>query len=120
MKKYIGTKYYDTNTAKLLAEKDTVKIYRKATGEYFLYSKIDDNSKGKIIPLDFDEAKNWAKEKLDSKTYDNLFGVIVQSTDKRLISLYISTSAHEMAKLKAAENKMSISKYIEHLIINDN
>lgn len=99
MKKVIKGKMYDTDTAKKVAEYSAScgrgdfyyyeeELYRKKTGEYFLYG--DGNAASKyskrcgqnewcgseaIIPLTEKEAKEWAEEHLDGDEYCGIFGV---------------------------------------------
>lgn len=96
MKKRIDTKMYDTEKAKRINEytpygiysvtdlkwfKET--LYRKRTGEFFLYGEGYAGSKYhfpcpaggceagyKIIPLTFDEAKEWYEKLLNNKWLD--------------------------------------------------
>ena len=100
MKKIIKGKLYDTDTAKKLAVWSNEyypndfnfcqeRLYRKRTGEYFLFGKGGANSgyrercygggwtAGKnIIPLTYEEARQWAEEKLDADEYAEIFGII--------------------------------------------
>ena len=99
MKKIIDGRKYDTETATSLGyteygwESDFrykyEELYRKRTGEFFLYGKggpltcysvvspdgsIDCDIHSKIIPLDIDKAKTWAEEHLSANTYEEIFG----------------------------------------------
>ena len=99
MKKIINGKKYDTETATHVGEfwnglsrsdfnhcyED---LYKKKTGEFFLYGKGGPLSKysmsvgtgtasgEEIIPLTEDEAKKWAEEHLDADAYEALFGEV--------------------------------------------
>ena len=69
MEKIIKGRKYNTDTAKLIGVVgEQQKLYSKRTGEFFLYF-VDE----KIVPLSFDKAEKIVKEKLDKKTYNNLF-----------------------------------------------
>lgn len=96
MNKIIGGKKYDTETAKYLANWANgyahndphyvaESLYRKRTGEFFLYGEggamtkyaetIADNlpDEGEqIIPLTDDEAKDWAESHLDDDEYKKI------------------------------------------------
>lgn len=97
MKKVINGKVYDTKTAERVAEWDNdypvndfhhvdEELYRKKTGEYFLYGSGgplsqyaewhgNSGSGGeRIIPLTYEEATKWAEEKLDGDDYENISG----------------------------------------------
>lgn len=97
MKKIIGGKMYNTDTAtqiggytylypgQLAYESQT--LYQKSTGEYFLHGEggaasqyarptEDGNMTGgwDIEPMATEEAKHWAEEHLDADTYIATFG----------------------------------------------
>lgn len=98
MKKVINGKMYNTETAKELGswwnERTDFSIcweylYKKKTGEYFLYGKGGATSKyakrwenngsqsgEKIIPLTETEARSWAEQKLDADEYIEIFGEV--------------------------------------------
>lgn len=97
MNKVMNGRRYDTETAELVGEYANTynysdwnykceKLYRKKTGEFFLYgeggpmseypvSSGNNNWTGssKIMPLTIDEAKEWAKENLDADDYEKYF-----------------------------------------------
>ncbi|MCW6682089.1 hypothetical protein NHG29_04285 [Aerococcaceae bacterium NML160702] len=97
MRKIIQNKVYDTDKAKKIATyfsnygvtdfnwySET--LYKKRTGEYFLHgegnglspyagSYGDMRGQGeKIIPLTFEEAREWAERKLEADEYEKEFG----------------------------------------------
>ena len=99
MRKIINGKKYDTETAEQLASywnelstRDfrhmTERLFRKKTGEYFLYGEGGPASKyaehcsggltdGKcIIPMFESEAMKWAEEHLDCDEYEAIFGEV--------------------------------------------
>jgi hypothetical protein len=99
MKKIINGKLYNTSTATLIGSAGygypgdfshwREELYRKKTGEFFLYGeggpmskysrKIGQNewSGGeKIHPLTLKEAQKWAEEHLDIEEYEQVFGVV--------------------------------------------
>lgn len=100
MKKVINGKMYNTETAKAVGYYDNnlprndlgyceETLYKKKTGEFFLYgiggpaskySKpvIDLNWSGSesIIPLSNEEAKKWAETNLDTNKYEKIFGEV--------------------------------------------
>lgn len=139
MKKIIKNKVYDTDTAKLLAEYDSgnrgdfhwycEELYQKKTGEFFIYGegnaaspysqKVDTNTWSgscAIVPMSYDEAREWAEKKLDADEYISIFGE-PQEDDSRQ-SVNISLSAQKAAQLKQAAAKagMTVSAYVESLI----
>lgn len=99
MKKIINNKKYDTETATCLAKisrgyrsdlkYDEEALYRKKTGEYFLYGfshaggrwaeRIDNNSwcaGERIIPLTEEEARKWGEEELAVEYFEEIFGKV--------------------------------------------
>lgn len=104
MKKIINQKRYDTNTAEGVAFINnglsfddfnfwSETLYRKKTGEYFLYCMGGANSiygvwRGntgtageQIKPLTYEQAKSWAEEHLDGDEYEKIFGAIIENDD---------------------------------------
>ena len=99
MKKIINGKKYNTETAEFIGDYSysnpsdfhyfSEELYRKKTGEFFLYGEGGPASKyaeavgvracaggEKIIPLTIDEAKEWAEKNLDADKYEELFGEV--------------------------------------------
>ena len=98
MKKILGGKKYDTETARMVGTYGngssgfgacSETLYRKRTGEFFLYGEggpmskygvaYGDNEWGygeEIRPLTVDEAKAWAEKHLDADEYEEVFGEV--------------------------------------------
>ena len=99
MKQIINGKKYDTETAKKVGSWSngysysdfsscTEELYRKRTGEYFLYGIGGPMSKysqsygnttsggSQIIPMAEAEARTWAEEHLDGDEYEEIFGEV--------------------------------------------
>ena len=99
MKKIINGKKYDTETAKLIGADSyggsksdfnywEEALYKKVTGEFFLYGEGGAKSKygipigdmwgygEKIIPLTLSEAKAWAEEHMSVDNYESVFGIV--------------------------------------------
>ena len=98
MRKIINGRMYDTDTANFIGSRDNgfmcndfhyvyEELYRKRTGEYFLYGEggamscysvsVGNNSWGygeAICPLDKSEAKEWAERHLTADEYIEEFG----------------------------------------------
>lgn len=100
MKKIIGGKMYDTEKARMVGDpwspagfmssdfdwyEET--LYRKRTGEYFLhgaggpktryaepYGQSGWTGGERIMPLSYNEAREWAEEHLDTDAYIGAFG----------------------------------------------
>ena len=100
MKKIINGKKYNTETATKLGDRWNglalndlgrvyEELYRKKTGEYFLYGEGGALTKysvstgqncwaggKKIIPMTEDEAREWAEMWLDADEYELIFGEV--------------------------------------------
>ena len=96
-KAVINSKLYDTSTAEYLGGKanywhasNRSSLYRKKTGEYFIYNVLDgclpdsmkealySKQKNSIIPLTLDEAKALVEEWCTADVYTRLFGDVEQ------------------------------------------
>ena len=122
MKKIINGKGYDTDTATFIGECDigdplnnleycTESLYVKRTGEFFIfgwggpyskYSKaISENrwAGGEaIIPLEYEEAKEWATQHLTPEKVEKFFGAV---DDGYGLHVSIPTDLARKAKQKA-------------------
>ena len=125
MKKIINGKRYDTEVAEMLHETTygnprdlqyfTEHLYRKKTGEYFLYGEGGAMTKyavssgqnswcggEKIIPLILSAAQEWAEKYCDGNEYEKIFGEVEE--DRVQVSLWISQSNKSIADdLKASK-----------------
>ena len=141
-KKTISGKQYNTEKATYLgswsiglSEADPNYIredfYKKRTGEYFLsceggpstkYAKANGDlwvSGSMIMPLSYEAAKKWAKEKLDSEKYDAIFGAISDDYEsKETLFLTVSAAAYDKLDraVSARGNGATKSSIIEELI----
>lgn len=139
MKKIIKGKKYDTDTAELVGEYQYSnqrdfhyvyeELYRKRTGEFFLYgtggpmSKYSESvgqnewSGGEaIVPLDLNDAKNWVEEHCDSDKYEELFGVVEDDGEKVVTTISLSKPVAQMLEQQALDHRVSKSEWIEKLI----
>ena len=98
MKQIINGKKYSTETAKKVGyysspfsgfDHYSETLYRKKTGEFFLFGEGGANSKytrqidmntwsgdSRIIPMTEAEAKKWAERSLDADEYEAIFGEV--------------------------------------------
>lgn len=128
MKKVINGKKYDTDTALELGiwENHDLGInyvlevlYRKRTGEFFLYCEGGSNTKYSvqrgsnnwgsgqhIIPLDFKSAESWAKENLHVEIFEKYFGEVPEDFGKRIVSFSIPNDLYE--KIKRASSFLGV------------
>ena len=141
MKKIINGRRYDTDTAKEVAcdsysnrsdfayWKET--LYRKNTGEFFLHGVGGPMSRyaesagqnqwsggQKIIPLTLEAAQKWAEEHLDAAEYEQIFGAVEESSEKRTVTFSLSEATIEKIARIATEKSISKSEVIERLINN--
>lgn len=134
MKKIIGGKRYDTETAKVQGYDDYLypsdfgywaeTLYRKNTGEFFLYGTGGPASKyaesigmnqwsggAKIIPLSVEAAQKWAEEHLSADEYEKIFGEVGEE-EKRTATFSLPEDVIEMIKRGAAEKGVKLSEYV--------
>lgn len=137
MKKIINNKQYNTETAKMLGRVThgnygdlnctSEELYRKKTGEFFLYgeggpatkysvSVGNNNWSGgcDIIPLTYESAQKWAEENLSAELYESIFGDVSEENGvKQTYTISISTAVMEKIRREAAKEGIGISSYIE-------
>lgn len=140
MKKIINGKLYNTETAKVVGEYKSPAgpasfdyfeetLYRKKTGEYFVFGEGHANSKyathvdyntwgagSAFTPLTWEQARAWSEKYLEPDEYEQEFGAIEDDSSRITIALSISAAALEKAKRKASQTGISLSGYIESLI----
>ena len=137
MKKIIKGKLYDTETAQEIGADGNgyncsdfncvlETLYRKRTGEYFLHGEGGARSRyasregnmwrwgQQIIPLTYDEARDWAEEHLTADEYAEAFGMPDEGDDSKTV-LTITLPTQKAAALRQAAEKagMSIGAYID-------
>ena len=140
MKKVIRGRVYDTETAIEIGSTyggaeyrndfnywEEI-LYKKRTGEYFLYcfggalsqyGEWHGNSGGsgeKIKPLPYDEAKKWAEEALDGDAWIKEFGEPQEDMDRVQIQISMTVGAVNKVKRAAQKRDKSVSETIEMLI----
>ena len=143
MKKIIKGKVYDTNTARLRGDYYSPgsyrdfshyeeHLYQKKTGEFFLHGEggpmtkyaetvgMNEWSGGeRIIPLDYNAAREWAEEHLEADEYEEIFGVVEENEGKMTATISVNIGIWEAAKRTASSRGIGISEYIESLIRKD-
>lgn len=138
MKKIIGGKRYDTTTATRLAEWDSPHarsdfnffeetLYQKRTGEYFLHGEGGPASKyaercqsgwtggEMLIPLDPEEAQDWAEAHLDGDEYETIFGEVPEEENSHQLCAIIKETTYRALRDKAREKGCSIGKLIDEM-----
>lgn len=139
MNKVIKGKRYDTNTAEALGEYQHLyprdfnyvceTLYRKRTGEFFLFGEGGAASKyrerttdgmwcggEKIVPLTLKEAQDWAEEHLDGDEYEKIFGEVDETGEKQTVAMSLDRATIEKAKRMAVEKGISVSELVTQLI----
>lgn len=130
MKKIINGKLYNTDTAKELATYESGAVsdnshyiemlYRKRTGEYFLYgeggpaSRYAEQAYGDnaftsgegIVPLTLNGAEKWAEKNLEADEYESIFGAVGEGSQKD-IHIQIDGKLGQKLEAKVAESGLS-------------
>lgn len=141
MKKIINGRMYDTNTANGVGEWESSygytdfhwyqeKLFRKRTGEYFLYGEgnaaspyrraVEQNcwtGSEDIKPLTVEEARIWAEEHLTADEYETEFGEVSEDESRMAICITLPRSMVEQIKREAAKADISMSAFIESKIV---
>lgn len=141
MKKIINGKVYDTETAKRLGEYEPnpyrsdfhyfcETLYKKKTGEFFLYGEGNAASKyskscgqnewcggERIEPLTFTEAQKWAEDHMDGEDYCAIFGEPDESGEVVTLGLQVSAAAAAKLKQEAAKQGIPQGKLLEQWIM---
>lgn len=134
MNKVINGKRYDTETAELVGEYANTynysdwsykceELYRKKTGEFFLYGEggprseyaVSSGNNGwsgssKIMPLTVEEAKAWAEEYLNADDYEKYFEL--EEEGNIAFSLLIPENLYNKLKDKSERNNKSMKDII--------
>lgn len=137
MKKIIGGRVYNTDTAELVGEWANTyntrdfnfcieNLYRKKTGEFFIHGRGGPMSKyavssgsntmcgsEQIKPISFEYAKRWAEEKLTADEYEKLFGEVAEDDSRRVVGISLTAAAHGKLKRAAGEKGITVSALIE-------
>lgn len=140
MKKILNNKVYDTETAKSCGYIEYgngsgdlnyifEELYRKKTGEFFLYGKggartqyAVPTSDGwysggwNIIPMSYERAQKWAESNLSADKYEKIFGKIEENDN--IVRKEFSLKADKIERLKRAASKRGITMtaLVEELI----
>ena len=142
MKRIIKGKVYDTETAKKLGVYENMQdvrnfnyfkdeLYRKKTGEFFLFGhggpaskysrRVEQNtwSGGEaIIPLDYDDARAWAEEHLDADEYEDIFGAVSEDEEDHTVHFKLPADLDRKLTDMATECKTSKSDLLRQMVEN--
>lgn len=139
MKKIISGKKYDTETAHKVYEWSHGSIsdfgyyeetlYRKRTGEYFVYgyghaaSKYAEpegqNSWGsgsRIMPMSYEDARSWMEERADAESYEREFGEVIEDESGCVLTVRISSASKAKLARESAKTGETQGSIIDRLI----
>lgn len=132
MKRIIRNRVYDTDTAMLIKQADHPNIkngegsckqslYRKKTGDYFLFvdgARTDvfhnlalengtHDRERHIYPLTYEQAKSWAEKEM---TADEWLAIFEPVEDDSLTAFNLTLSASAVSKFRLAAQQQQISQ----------
>lgn len=135
MKKILNNKLYNTETAREVGYyqysypsdfnwyRET--LYCKRTGEYFLHGEGGGLSHyaeyvcqngwtggEKIIPMAYENAREWAEKKLEPDEYESEFGEVTEDDSRTVMSVSIQSAIADRIRKEAQEKGMSVSALI--------
>lgn len=139
MKKIIDGKRYDTETAREIGSDEfpgsrtdfhywCETLYQKKTGEFFIFGEghglsryaeryVDGWGWGeKIIPISYDEAREWVEKHLDAEDYEELFGPVAEDDSRKTVGFSLPVSVADTLKRMAAESGRTQSDIVAELI----
>lgn len=140
MKKIIKGKLYNTETAQIIGYWESAgstsdfshtreELYRKRTGEFFLYGKGGPMSKYSrstgnnewsggedITPLTWEAARKWAEDRLDAEEYEKFFGEVPEDDGVEILSVSLPAALATKARRAASQEGISLSQWIASLI----
>ena len=112
MKRVIRNLVYDTERAKQIWSEHLVTLYRKRTGEYFLF----DSMYQEIHPLDYAAAKEWAKVHMDDESFGRQFGE--KFADDGILHFKIPIDKEAKMRRVAEERGISLKALLVEMIDN--
>lgn len=140
MKKHFSNKLYDTSTATLVGSSSNrlpasdftwmrESLYRKRTGEYFLYGEggpmtryakrgagADSGFGEEIIPLTLDAAQKWAESHLEPDEYKKEFSPSDEDEGNTLTSFSFPASIINKIRMEAARRNITFTAVLTELV----
>lgn len=140
MQKIINGKKYNTETAEQVGFYSNrygrndfnwleETLYKKRTGEFFLFGEggpashyctwIDNNNRTsgeRIVPMTFEEARQWAEKHLEVEEYEEIFGEVEESGETKGVMYSLPVNLIEKVKRKATERRITASQLVAELI----
>ena len=107
MKKRIGSKIYDTNTAEYLCEIDGGKLYQKRTRDREYFAVFDD---GTIRPLD-------VYDPLDMILMET--GKIPPKQESDHVMVRVDRETHDVIASEAKRNEISMTEAIRKIVFDN-
>lgn len=141
MKKVIHGKRYNTETAKRLGSMEygipgdfdhvSEDLYRKKTGEFFLYGEGGPKSKYSvstgmnsysgseaITPITVDQAMEWVEKYLSADDYEEIFGEVSEDESTYITTFSLSPEGKEALETLAKKYPdLSKSKIVDNILI---
>jgi len=144
MKKIINGRRYDTEAAQELARDSASgmgprdfhwweeRLFVKKTGEYFLYGQGGPMSRyaeaygqngwsggERIMPMSLEEAQAWAEEHVSGDEYEEIFGQVEETDERRTVTYSLPLGTIEAIKRRALDKGVTMSDYIAGLVAGD-
>lgn len=137
MVKIVKGRKYDSETAKEVGSYSNAggwrdfshyeeTLYKKRTGEFFLHGaggpmtryaeRVDQNSwsgGSDIIPLTYEDAREWAEKHLDADVYETEFGVVDEDGSRAALNLSLPISLIDSLRREAVEKNVTLSALVE-------
>lgn len=135
MYKVIGGKRYDTETAQEMGKQGydygnahdvEETLYRKKTGEYFIYgcggalSRYAEPADGggtiwgeSIQPISEQYAREWVEEYLDGEDYDRIFGEPEETEELRRASISMPPELYDKLAARAETDGATVSAVVK-------
>jgi len=96
-------------------------LFCKKSGEYFLYGIYEKVVSGawiekeEILPMEYEDAEEWVRNNICDRDFNAEF--MINSAGKVFLHAQISKTALNIAKRNVAREKISLTAYIEQLIL---
>ena len=131
MKKIFRGRKYDTDTATRIAEHQHLRLgdigsyvetlYRKRSGEYFLFRELfgpieEGVNPCQFTPLKFEEARQWAEENTTAEEYESEFKALEEDEEKTVAVYNIEKRVHAKIKRLAAEQGITASQLLTKIV----
>lgn len=140
MKKILNGKVYDTETARRVGVWSSSEdprefqyveetLFRKKNGEFFLHGlggpasvyrvATSENSwktGEKILPLSFDQARQWAEIHLTADEYEAAFGPVQEDGSRSNVHMFLSSGLWEATKQEASRRGVNVSELVESIL----